>query len=57
MTATGSVSTHAAPDPARTKASTPIRMPPAMSTVEQPEYLSFRCPLTIEAADDSEKKM
>jgi len=24
---------------------------------KQPEYLSFRCPLTIEAADDAEKKM
>ena len=23
----------------------------------QPDYLSFRCPLTVEAADDSEKKM
>ena len=27
------------------------------SKTKQPEYLSFRCPLTVEAADDSEKKM
>ena len=32
-------------------------MPPETNNSKQPEYLSFRCPLTIEAADDAEKKM
>ena len=32
-------------------------MPPESNPNKQPEYLTFRCPLTVEAASDGEKQM
>jgi hypothetical protein len=32
-------------------------MPPESNPSKQPEYLTFRCPLTVEAASDGEKQM